>query len=108
MSTTPFIFNDLTDDGEQPAVFDLAVNRKAAVHRQAEVYVVLGRVLLPKDMLSKAPAGTVVELDRTTDDEADVYVNGRPAAKGKLATKNGKPGIVITTRILNNEDEPCA
>lgn len=57
----------------------------------------LGRTRMPISRVVSLYAGTVVELDRAADDPVDLYVNGKPFARGMLAVVEGRWAVRITS-----------
>ncbi len=55
-----------------------------------------------KDILDFT-AGTIVELDRQAGSQVDVYVNGKPIAKGNVVVVDDNYGVRITEVINNSE-----
>ena len=61
-----------------------------------DVRVELGRVkMLVNELLSKGQ-GSIIELDKSTNESFDIYVNNKLIAKGEVVTLNEKFGIRIT------------
>jgi flagellar motor switch protein FliN len=57
--------------------------------------VELGRTRLRVKQVSNLPSGTVVALDRASDDPLDILVNGEPFAQGKLMLVDGEYAIQV-------------
>jgi flagellar motor switch protein FliN/FliY len=55
-----------------------------------------------KDILDFT-SGTIVELDRQAGSQVDVYVNGKPIAKGNVVVVDDNYGVRITEVINNSE-----
>ncbi len=61
--------------------------------------VVLGSATMPVSTLSRMKRGEIVTLDRRSGDAADIVVNGRTLARGKIVVVDeatGQLGISIT------------
>ena len=63
---------------------------------KVRVKVVAGKTTLTLRQLSELQQGSVLELDRSIDDDVDIYVNDVLTAKGKPVVINGELGINIT------------
>jgi len=61
------------------------------------VWVELGRASMPLGRLIALPPGEVVDLDRDVDDPVDLYVDGMPVARGRLAVSES--GEFLTLEI---------
>lgn len=66
------------------------------------VSVVLGRTRMPIQDLLQLSAGSVVELDRLTNEPLEVLVNGKLIARGEAVVVNERLGIRIT-EIVNTD-----
>jgi flagellar motor switch protein FliN/FliY len=62
---------------------------------KVRVSVELGRTRLRVKQVSNLPSGTVVPLDRASDDPLDILVNGEPFAQGKLMLVDGEYAIQV-------------
>lgn len=61
--------------------------------------IVLGSATLPVSALSAMPRGNIISLDRKVGDPADIVVNGRILARGKIVIVNeatGQLGISLS------------
>jgi|SRR5579871_499500 len=68
-----------------------------------EVTVEIGRTHLAlRDLLALAP-GSVVELDKLAGEPLDVFVNGRPVARGEAVMVNDRFGVRLTDVISPSE-----
>ena len=68
-----------------------------------EVSVEVGRCkILLKDLLEMG-AGQIIELDKTTDEPLDLYVNSRLIARGKPVMIGDKFGIKLTDVISTSD-----
>ncbi len=58
--------------------------------------VELGRTQMPvRDVMNLVP-GTVIELEKKSDEPVDLYVNGRLVGRGEVVVVNESLGIKIT------------
>lgn len=71
--------------------------------------VVLGSATMPVSTLSRMKRGEIVTLDRRSGDTADIVVNGRTLARGKIVIVDeatGQLGIsiaeIVTQRLASN------
>jgi flagellar motor switch protein FliN len=65
------------------------------------VWAELGRATMPTAEVVGLPAGAVVELDRSTDEPIDLYVNGRRFATGRLLVDDGNECAVRIETVLD-------
>lgn len=63
------------------------------------ITVIYGSVLRKGDEISALQAGTMLELDRAMEENAEIQVDGKPFAYGKIGSTNGKAAVKIT-RLL--------
>ena len=77
---------------------------KAKINSEVKVKlkVVAGKTLLTLKQLSALQTGSILELDRNTDDLMDLYVNNVLVARGRLVVNNGELGISIV-EVIDNE-----
>jgi len=61
-----------------------------------KVHIVLGRATLPLREVLKLNVGSVIELDRTVTDLADIVVHDRRIASGQIVVVHGNYGIRVT------------
>jgi flagellar motor switch protein FliN len=59
------------------------------------ITVAFGKARVPFQDLLRFEIGSVVELDRASDDPVDVLVNDTPIARGEVVNVNGRYGIRI-------------
>ena len=64
-----------------------------------EIAVELGRARMIINELLQLGQGSVVELEKLTDDPMDIYVNGKLFARGEVVVVNEKFGIRLTDII---------
>ncbi|MEP3422221.1 MAG: flagellar motor switch protein FliN [Erythrobacter sp.] len=81
-----------------------------AMHRFGDVTVrlsvELGRTDMPlKDVLSLAE-GSVVPLDRLTDELLDVTANGRVVARGEVVAQDGRFALRIVSLVGDEDASP--
>lgn len=67
------------------------------------VTIKLGSTTLPIETLVKLGPGSVITLDQMTTDPVEVFVNGKPVAKGEVVTIGDSYGVRVTG-ILDAED----
>ena len=68
-----------------------------------QITVEIGRTKKPiKDILDFT-SGTIVELDKQAGSQVDVFVNGKPIAKGDVVVVDDFYGVRITEVLSNNE-----
>ena len=92
-------FQELTDQG----ISDVPRNLDLIMDVPLEFTVVLGKSRRTiKDILSLG-AGSVVELDKMTDEPLEILVNGKLVAEGEVVVINESFGIRITN-ILSKEE----
>ncbi len=77
------------ENGDVGAVHDIEVT----------LSVELGKTTMPIHQLLKLGRGAIVELDRTTKDACDVYVNDRLIAKGEVVIVEDRVGVTLTDVI---------
>jgi len=63
---------------------------------EVRLSVEVGGVRMTVDALSRLTPGTVIELDRASDERVDVLVNDRLFARGEVVTVGTRFGIRIT------------
>ena len=63
------------------------------------VDVVLGEARMPIEELMQMAPGDVVDLDRSTRQEVDIYVSDRLMARGKLVVADGELGVTLSEII---------
>ena len=92
-------FQELNDDG----ITDVPRNLDLIMDVPLEFTVVLGKSKRTiKDILSLG-AGSVVELDKMTDEPLEILVNGKLVAEGEVVVINESFGIRITN-IMSKEE----
>lgn len=70
--------------------------------------VELGRSTMKlKDILALGE-GSIVQLERLTDELLDVYVNGNPIAKGEIVAQNGRFALKIIELAGDDQNQPAA
>lgn len=68
-----------------------------------EVTVEIGRTRMAlRDLLALAP-GSVVELEKLAGEPLDVFVNGKPVARGEAVMVNDRFGVRLTDVISPSE-----
>ena len=58
--------------------------------------VVYGTVMRKGEAISQIKAGDSIMLDRLTEDVADILLDGKPFARGKLTTEDGYAAVRVT------------
>ena len=72
----------------------------SAIHdTEVTLSVELGKTTMPIHQLLKLGRGAIVELDRTTKDACDVYVNERLVARGEVVIVEDRVGVTLTDII---------
>lgn len=66
------------------------------------VSVELGRTEIPVREIVNLSPGTVIELDKGSEDPVDIYVNGCLIARGEVVVVDDAIGIKLTEVIQNN------
>lgn len=75
----------------------------AAIHdTEVTLSVELGKTTMPIHQLLKLGRGAIVELDRTTKDACDVYVNERLVARGEVVIVEDRVGVTLTDIIKSD------
>ena len=72
---------------------------KALMDVPVRVDVVLGEARMPIEELMQMAPGDVVDLDRSTRQEVDIYVSDRLMARGKLVVADGELGVTLSEII---------
>ena len=67
------------------------------------VTVELGRAKLPIQDLLKLGEGSVVELNKLVGEPLDVFVNGKPVARGEVVVLNEKFALRLTDIVQPHE-----
>lgn len=67
------------------------------------VTIKLGSTTMPIETLVKLGPGSVITLDQLTTDPVEVFVNGKPVAKGEVVTIGDSYGVRVTG-ILDPEE----
>jgi flagellar motor switch protein FliN/FliY len=75
---------------------DLGVNLDFILDIPLLVTVELGRAKLPIQDLLKIGEGSVVELNRLVGEPLEVFVNGKPVARGEVVVVNEKFALRLT------------
>lgn len=81
------------------AVGSAVINLDLVMQIPVVMKVVLGSATMPVSTLSRMKRGEIVTLDRRSGDTADIVVNGRTLARGKIVVVDeatGQLGISIT------------
>jgi flagellar motor switch protein FliN/FliY len=69
---------------------------------EIDLMVVLGSAMMPISQVLKLGRGAVVELDRTVDEDIEIYGNGRIVGHGEVTVVNEMLGITVTDIIKTN------
>lgn len=81
---------------EQGAAVKPEVNFNLLMDVTLKISVVIGgTTVMVKDLL-KMGQGSVIELDKTTNEPVDILVNGKPFAKGEIVVVEDNFGVRIT------------
>jgi len=72
---------------------------------ELDVKIELGRSRIPADEACRLVQGSVVKLDKLTDDPVDVLVNGSLVARGEVVVLDGKYCVRID-EIVSQEAGP--
>jgi flagellar motor switch protein FliN/FliY len=85
-------------DGQafQEAKEELGLNLDFILDIPLLVTVELGRAKIPIQDLLKVGEGSVVELNRLIGEPLDVFVNGKPVARGEVVVVNEKFALRLT------------
>ena len=62
---------------------------------EVRLSVELGGTRMTIDALGRLTPGTVIELDRASDDRVDILINDRPFGKGEVVTVGARFGVRI-------------
>lgn len=62
---------------------------------ELRVWVEIGRTRMPAASVVGMPEGAILDLDRESDDPADLYVNGRHFGTGRLILVDGEWALRI-------------
>ena len=100
--------------GVAAAAENVAVAATAAAPRAAsnmdlildvplQVAVEVGRARMTIQGLLQLGAGSVVELEKLAGESLDIFVNGKPVARGEAVIINEKFGVRITDIIPQND-----
>ena len=65
----------------------------------ADVEIIIGEARLPIENLLTLETGDVIALEKSIDDQVDVYVAGQLMARGQLIISDGKLGVSLTEII---------
>jgi flagellar motor switch protein FliN/FliY len=76
-----------------------AFSSEAAREITVRVWGELGRTRMPVGQAVGLPAGSVVELDRASDEPIDLYVNGRRFATGRLLLVDGDWAVRVESLL---------
>ena len=68
------------------------------------VAVEMGRARLPLGRAVELPPGSLIALDREVNDPVDLYVNGKPFARGELVVTDSEEWAVQISTILSPEE----
>ena len=72
---------------------------------EVSLSVELGRTEMKlKDVLALGEE-SIVPLDRLTDELLDVFVNGKPIAKGEIVTENGRFALRIVEMVGDDDED---
>ena len=91
----PFVFSNLAPNIEASETCSMEILGDV----QLELKIELGRTQMSLEDILKLRKGSVVALDRLTDDLVDVYANGRMIARGEVLVLNGSYCIRVTELI---------
>ncbi len=87
---------DESGDGDEGAL--------NAVHdTEVVLSVELGKTTMPIHQLLKLGRGAIVELDRTTREACDIYVNDRLIARGEVVIVEDRIGVTLTDIIRSDK-----
>jgi len=70
-----------------------------------KVVVELGRTVLKINELMEMGVGSIIELDKMSGDPVDIFVNGKPIAKGEVVVIDEDFGVRITEINLKAQRE---
>lgn len=70
-----------------------------------EVAVELGRTDLEIDLLTKLKKGSVIEIDKLSEEPLDIRVNGKLVARGEAVIVNEMFGIRVTQVVAPDGEE---
>lgn len=70
--------------------------QKTLMDVPVKVDVVLGEARMSMDELMALSAGEIVELERATNEQIDIYVSDRLMARGRLVVADGELGVTLT------------
>jgi flagellar motor switch protein FliN len=87
-------------DAGPPAARGAAPSHPSLAGIPVRVWAELGRAQMPSSDFVGLPPGAVVELDRSADDEIDLYVNGTRFATGRLMVVDGTDWAVRIEQVL--------
>jgi flagellar motor switch protein FliM len=65
---------------------------------EAELHAVLGRTMVPGQQLTRLAPGDVFELDRKTDEDIDITVEGEPLFTARMGRSGQQYGVKISQR----------
>jgi flagellar motor switch protein FliN/FliY len=85
--------------GRIKAGADGAFSSESAREITVRVWGELGRTRMPVGQAVGLPAGSVVELDRASDEPIDLYVNGRRFATGRLLLVDGDWAVRVESLL---------
>lgn len=91
------------DEADSILTSDQSSNLNMIMSVPLQITVEIGRIRKPiKDILDFT-SGTIVELDKQAGSQVDIFVNGKPIAKGDVVVVDDFYGVRITEVLSNNE-----
>ena len=97
--TTDAHFKDMTEMSRQPRDNKLKRELDFILDIPLDVSAELGRTRLLINELLQLGQGSVVELNKLAGEPLEVYVNGKPVARGEAVVINEKFGVRLTDII---------
>ena len=70
---------------------------------KVEIFVVLGRSVIPMHQLLRMGRGAVIELDSHQDDPVTVLANDKPVARGEIQIQGDKIAVSVVDLLKNYE-----
>jgi flagellar motor switch protein FliN/FliY len=93
--------NDVETEAGSSNESSLALQR--VLDLKLPVAVVLGQAVWPIQEILKLTSGSLIELDRTVNDDVDLVIHGTVVARGQIVSVKGNYGVRIK-RILSPEN----
>ncbi|WP_444659911.1 flagellar motor switch protein FliN [Caproiciproducens sp. R2] len=91
------------DEADSILTSDQSSNLNMIMSVPLQITVEIGRIRKPiKDILDFT-SGTIVGLDKQAGSQVDIFVNGKPIAKGDVVVVDDFYGVRITEVLSNNE-----